>query len=77
MPTGNNEREREREGRGNIPFLFECKLQHLYSSHKVTHQIIVTFSLALKESYFTLTMKMKNRERQEEGHSPISDLEII
>lgn len=36
------------------PLLLQSKLQHLDPSNQVVHQVLVTFSLPLKESYFCL-----------------------
>ena len=37
-----------------IPFLFQGKLEHLYPSHKVMHQVLVAISFSLKERYLCL-----------------------
>ena len=64
---GSREEEREK----NRPLLLESKLQHLYPSDKIFHQILVTSALSLQKGNLCLhtTEGERGRERLNNTHS--------
>ena len=62
-------RGRKREREKNRPLLLESKLQHLYPSDKIFHQILVTSALSLQKGNLCLHTTEGEREREVEQHT--------